>query len=75
MKNLREPPEASFSSAAFADSLFEKANSQGIPSKDLFVAFAGIVGGLNGKLAADCLTALEAAIDGDANAETCAPSA
>jgi hypothetical protein len=55
--------------ASFAESLLTRAESQGRSASDCFIAFAGLVGGIDAKIAADCLIALDGAIGDGANAK------
>jgi hypothetical protein len=66
MRNIpQELPSTAMEGASFADSLSKKAESQGMRPADLFIALAGLIYGLSPKIGAECLIALEGAIDGD----------
>jgi hypothetical protein len=70
MRNTpNEPPESAMTGAAFADSLAKKYASQGKNPADLFIALAGLISGRSPQVAAECLMALEGAVDGDTSAE------
>jgi len=61
-------PESAMTAAAFADSLAKRFASQGKNPADLFIALAGLISGRSPQVAAECLMALEGAVDGDASA-------
>jgi hypothetical protein len=69
-----ELPDSAKAGAAFADSLATRYASQGKNPADLFIALAGLISGRSPQVAAECLMALEGAVDGSAIAKTPAPS-
>lgn len=57
--------------AAFVDSLIKTAESQGRSPSDLFITLAGMIYGLSSEIGAECLTALDAMLEGGASAKNC----
>jgi hypothetical protein len=75
MENISDSlPESAKAGAAFADSLAKRFMSQGKNPADLFIALAGLISGRSPIVGAECLMALEGAVDGGASAKTPAPS-
>jgi len=68
-------PDSAISGAAFADSLVKRFVSQGKNPADLFITLAGLISGRSPIIGAECLMALEGAVDGAANIGKRAPSA
>jgi hypothetical protein len=60
------PPRQAFQAAAFAETLAREYVRQGGTAHALFVAFAGLVSARDKTVGADCLTALDRQLYGDA---------
>jgi hypothetical protein len=71
----QEIPFDSLAAASFAHSLVERFRSQGKNPDDLFVALAGLICGGDSQLGADCLKALDGAIERGASEGTYEPPA
>ena len=71
----KQPSVPALSSMGFAESLAQLYMKEGVPAKDLFAAFAGLVATRDPLLAADCLTALDQAFQNGACAKVRGPTA